>query len=71
MSRIKHLVIPILVGLCIMSCVELQKAVTDASKISDPSKIKTGPEVYRNEDAFAMPKEGRSDVGLSLILDGF
>ena len=37
MSRIKHLLIPIIVGLCIMSCIELQKAVTDASKISDPS----------------------------------
>ncbi len=34
------------------------------------SYIKSGPEVYRNEDAFAMPREEWSDEDLSLIMDG-
>jgi len=34
------------------------------------SYIKTGPEVYRNEDAFDMPREEWSDGDLSLIMDG-
>ena len=34
------------------------------------SYIKSGPEVYRNEDAFAMPREEWSEEDLSLIMDG-
>ena len=34
------------------------------------SYIKSGPELYRKEDAFAMPKEEWSDEDLSLIMDG-
>jgi hypothetical protein len=34
------------------------------------SYLKTGPEVYRNEDAFDMPREEWSDEDLSLIMDG-
>ena len=34
------------------------------------SYIKTGPEAYRNEDAFDMPREEWSEEDLSLIMDG-
>jgi hypothetical protein len=34
------------------------------------SYIKIGPEVYRNEDAFDMPRKEWSDEDLSLIMDG-
>jgi len=34
------------------------------------SYIKSGPEVYRNEDAFDMPRKEWSDEDLSLIMDG-
>ena len=34
------------------------------------SYIKTGPEAYRNEDAFDMPREEWSEEDFSLIMDG-